>query len=75
MGGRGYASQQEAILAAQEDMRANFGPEIRFEAFGRYRKAPRTFRVLDSKGHHLDSFGVFSVGKGKWAWVEGTPRS
>jgi hypothetical protein len=74
MPGYGYASREEAIRAAQDAMRATFGAEVRFEQF----PAPfddRSFRVLDSKGRHLDSFGTFQGDDGRWAWTEGSPLS
>jgi hypothetical protein len=74
MSGSGYASRQEAIQAAQEAMRATFGAEIHFEPI-RAERVPKTFRVLDDKGKHLDSFGVFRSGTGKWAWQQGSPLS
>ena len=64
-----------AILAAQEAMRAAFGKDIRFDPIPPAEKAPRSFRVLDGKGRHLESFGVFEVGSGKWAWQEASPQS
>jgi len=77
MSGRGYASRAEALDAAKEAMRQTFGPEVRFEPIPPITAAPRNFRVLDGKGHHLESFGLFLVGPGKreWAWQEATPRS
>jgi hypothetical protein len=74
MAGQGFASRQEAILAAQKDMRAVFGPDIRFEPFGPNRKIPKNFRVSDHKGHHLESFAVFQDESGNWSWVAATPR-
>jgi hypothetical protein len=68
MAGQGYASRQEAIVAAQKDMRATFGKEIRFEQSG------DVFRVLDSAGRHLETFAVFQFDGGTWSWAEGTPR-
>jgi hypothetical protein len=70
-----YPSRQEAIVAGQEAMRATFGSEVRFEPIPPFKKAPRTFQVLDSKGHHLEIFNVFRTVTGKWAWQEATPRS
>jgi hypothetical protein len=40
-------------------MRASFGAEVRLAPVPSFRKPPRSFRVHDGKGHHLESFGVF----------------
>jgi hypothetical protein len=73
MGGRGFASRQEAIQAAQDAMRATFGAKIRFEPFPPFED--RSFRVLDGNGHHLESFGVFQADSGNWAWQGASPQS
>jgi hypothetical protein len=35
----------------------------------------RSFRVLDGKGNHLESFGIFKAESGKWGWQEASPQS
>jgi hypothetical protein len=71
MPGSGYASQTEAIRAAQETLRATFGEQIRFEPIPPNASLPRVFRVLDDHGHYLKSFGVFKVRTGQeWAWLK-----
>jgi hypothetical protein len=71
MPGFGYASLEEAIQAALDAMRATFGAEVRLEPFPPFED--RSFRVLDSKGNHLESFGVFQAETGKWGWQEASP--
>jgi hypothetical protein len=70
--GSGYASREEAIQAAQDAMQATFGAGILFEPFPPFED--RSFRVLDAKGNHLDSFGVFQGEGGKWGWKEASPN-
>jgi hypothetical protein len=70
-----YPARQEAIAAAQEAMRARFGAEVRLDPVPSLKKTPTSFRVLDGRGHHLESFGVFRTRTGKWAWQEANPRS
>ena len=67
----GYPSLEKAIQAAQEYMRATFGAEVHFEPFPPF--DDRSFRVLDSKGHHHESFGAFQGADGKWGWQEASP--
>jgi hypothetical protein len=72
MPGYGYATRANAIQAAEEAMRRTFEAEVRFEPFPH---SVESFRVLDGKGNHLESVGVFPTKGGKWAWREATPRS
>jgi hypothetical protein len=63
MSGRDYASRKAAILAVQEAMRAAFGKDIRFDPIPPAEKAPRSFRVLDSKRRHLERLATSRIGQ------------
>jgi hypothetical protein len=73
MPGSGYASRNDAILAAQEAMRATCGAIISFEPIPPKASFPRIFWVVDDKGHYVERFRVFKVTTGgfqEWAWEE-----
>jgi hypothetical protein len=63
-----YASRKEAILAAEEVMRARFGPGVGFEPVLPFSPFPRIFRVLDPKGQLLGTFRIFKIITGLEEW-------